>query len=158
MLNPGKYPSRKKPFSSPSRVGAVPGSFFICRAADFDEVGGFDTNLFLYYEEKDLAYRIEKDLRKEIYSLPQTTYVHLKGKSTSSSYVTKKELKISQFYSVRKNLGTLSYLVFYILNFVKFALKAPFSSKNRKHFLLLLGGVSLTGSLKHQQKLLHPSE
>lgn len=153
LINSKKYPSRKNGLNKPTRVGAVPGSFFICRGKDFDQVGGFDTNLFLYYEEKDLAYRMEKDLNKTIYSLPQTTYIHLKGKSTPPSLLIKKELRISQFYSIRKNLGVLAYLVFYLWNLLKFALKAPLSSKNRKYFQLLLRGVSLAESLKHQQKI-----
>lgn len=152
--NREKYPSRKKALSKPTRVGAVPGSFFVCRAMDFDQVGGFDTNLFLFYEEKDLSFRIEKKLKKEIYSLPGTSYVHLSGKSTTTSYDIKKELKISQFYSIKKNLGMGKYIVFFTFNFLKFLLKSPFSRKNRKHFMLLLKGITPAQSLKHQQVLM----
>lgn len=153
LLNPKKFPKRKKAFSSPVEVGAIPGSLMVCRASDFDAVGGFDTNLFLYYEEKDLAYRIKKILKKKIYSLPETSYIHLKGQSTSSSYAVKRELKISQFYSVRKNLGAGKYLIFYTFNLLKFAIKAPFSRKNRRHFVFLIEGASMADSLKHQQKI-----
>ena len=152
LLNPRKYPSRKKQLSEPTRVGAVPGSFFVCRASDFDQVGGFDTNIFLYYEEKDLAFRIEKELGKEIYSLPQVNYVHLKGKSTSAGHETRKELKISQFYTIRKNLGAFKYLIFYGVNFLKILCKAPFKRKHRV-FLPILGGAPLSQSLKHHQKI-----
>ncbi len=154
LLNPRKFPKRKQTFSTPQEVGAIPGSLMVCRASDFDAVGGFDTNLFLYYEEKDLAFRIKKKLKKKIYSLPQTSYVHLKGQSTTSSYAVKRELKISQFYSVRKNLGAGKYLIFYTSNLLKFAVKAPFSSKNRRHFAFLIKGASMADSLKHQQKIL----
>lgn len=153
LINPKKFPSRKKQLDRPTEVGAVPGSFFICRAADFDAVGGFDTNLFLYYEEKDLSFRIEKHLKKEIFSIPNTTYVHLKGKSTPASYLSKQELKISQFYSVRKNLGSFKYCLFYAGNLLKFLAKAPFSSKNRKYLLLCLRGIPLSESLKHKQPI-----
>lgn len=154
LLNSKKYPSRKKEFTEPTRVGAVPGSFFVCRASDFDKVGGFDSNLFLYYEEKDLSFRIEKQLGKEIYTLPQTSFVHLKGKSTGSSYEIKKELRISQFYSIRKNLGPLKYWIFFVITFLKVLVKAPFSRKNQKHLFLLLNGASLSLSLKHKQEIM----
>ncbi|MDT0675983.1 glycosyltransferase family 2 protein [Autumnicola musiva] len=153
FVSPKKYPSRRKTITTATKVDAVPGSFLVCKAEDFDYVGGFDTNLFLYYEEKDLAFRIRKFLNKDIYILPDAEYIHLKGKSTPSSYAIKKELKISQFYSVRKNLGLFKYLLFYSFNFLKFLLKAPFNKKNRKYLSLIINGVSLTQSLKHKQKL-----
>lgn len=153
LLNPKKFPKRKKTYSSPIEVGAIPGSLMVCRAYDFDAVGGFDTNIFLYYEEKDLAFRIKKAQGKKIFSLPQTSYIHIKGQSTTPSYAVKRELKISQFYTVRKNLGAGKYLIFYTANFLKFAVKAPLSSKNRKHFSFLLKGASMADSLKHQQKI-----
>lgn len=147
------FPSRKAHLTVPTKVGSVQGSFMVCRAADFDAVGGFDDNLFLYFEEIDLAHRIRKKLGKETYYLPQTTYMHLKGQSTSASYITKKELRISQFYVIRKNLGLIKYLIFYFTSFFKFLAKSPFSPKNRKYLALALRGVPLSESLKQKQTL-----
>lgn len=146
-----KFPSRKADLTTPTEVGSVQGSFLMVRAVDFNAIGGFDTNLFLYYEELDLSYRIKKKLGKTTYYLPQTTYVHLRGKSTPPSYPIKKELRISQFYTVRKNLGLFQYLLFYIGNFIKYLFKAPFSAKNRRYLALLLKGVPLSESLRHKQ-------
>lgn len=153
LLNSRKFPSRWTRFQRPTKVGSVPGSFLFCRAKDFNQVGGFDTNLFLYYEEKDLSYRIMNELGKASYLLPQTSYIHLKGKSTPPSYPFKKELRISQFYTIRKNLGTFKYLIFYCFCFFKYLLKAPFSSKNRKYLGLVFRGASLAESLKHKQSI-----
>ena len=154
FLNSKEYPSRKKVLVKPTKVGAVPGSFFICRATDFDKVGGFDTNLFLYYEERDLSFRIENISKKEIYSLPQTSYIHVKRKSTSTTSSIKQELKISQFYGIRKNLGSTKNIIFFLISFLVIMLKTPFKQKNRNHFLLLLQGASLTESLRHKQKII----
>ena len=153
LLNSRKFPSRRTNFKVPTKVGSVPGSFLFCRAMDFNQVGGFDTNLFLYYEEKDLSYRIMKELGKVAYLLPETQYIHLKGRSTPPSYPIMKELRLSQFYVIRKNLGTFKYLTFYSFSFLKYLFKAPFSAKNRKYLGLLLRGASLAESLKHQQTL-----
>lgn len=153
LLNPAKFPNRKKMLTKPTVVGTVPGALMVCNAADFDAVGGFDTNLFLYYEEKDLSFRLRKE-GKETYSLPGTTFIHFKGKSTPNNYYVQQELKISQFYSVRKNLGTFKYMIFYCSSVFKYAYKAPFSNKNRRLFFWILRGASLTESLKHKQKIL----
>ena len=152
FINKKKYPSRMVTTKEPLRVDAVAGSLFACLATDFDAVGGFDTNMFLYYEEKDLAFRIKKYLQKDIYLLPFTEYIHLKGKSTKTSQKIKNELKISQFYSIQKNLGAFSYFIFYFINASIFLLKSPFSKKNRAYFFLLLSGISTSKSIKHIQK------
>ena len=151
-LFPKTFIDRKQVFTKPTRVGAIPGSLMVCRAADFDAVGGFDTNLFLYYEEKDVSYRLEK-IGKHTYSFPGTIFIHLKGKSTASTYAIKQELKISQFYSFRKNLGAFKYCIFYTASLFKFMFKSPFSSKNRKLFMWTLRGASLAESLKHKQQI-----
>ena len=151
-VNPKKYPNRRKSLTKPTKVGAVPGSLLLCRKKDFINAGGFDPDVFLFYEEKDLCFRIEQ-IGKEIYAFPYTSYIHLKGKSSKSNFATKKELKISQFYVIRKNLGRFEYCIFYFFSFLKFLIKSPFSNKNRKYLALGLKGFPLSESLKNQQKL-----
>lgn len=153
ILNKKKYPPRYIVTDKPMEVGAVPGSLFACNATDFDAVGGFDSSLFLYYEEKDLAYRIKKRLNKKVVSLPYTSYIHLKGKSTVKSQLIRNEMKISQFYTIHKNLGTFTYLVFYIIHFILFTLKFPFNKKYRSYLKLLLQGISPSHSIKHLQQI-----
>src|SRR5699024_6282334 len=46
--------------------GMVAGCCFGMRAADFNKVGLLDENVFLYYEEDILAYKIEKLNKKAI--------------------------------------------------------------------------------------------
>lgn len=152
-LFPKQNLNRKKPLNKPTEVDAVPGSLFICNSKDFDSVGGLDTNMFLYYEEKDLAYRIQKQLKKKIISLPNVSYIHLKGKSTKPSIHSRLELKISQFYTIRKNLPFYQYIIFYIYTFILFNLKGWFSSKNRAFLKLLWQGMPLQKSLKLKQKI-----
>lgn len=150
-LAPKKYPNRKINYTEAMRVGSFQGSLFVTKASDFDAVGGFDTNLFLYYEEKDLSYRIEKQLKKQVYLLPQYQHVHLQGKSTAPSFLISKELKISQFYTIKKHLPWLVYAIFYLFQILQCGIKGIFSSKNRKYTLLLLKGISVADSLKHKQ-------
>lgn len=152
---PKKYPNRKEILSQPLQVGGVPGSLFAVKSADFNAVGGFDTHLFLYYEEKELALRVHKILNKQCVSLPQYHYIHLKGKSTVPSLKIAMELKISQFYALKKHLGWFTYKVFYCLITLKTLLKAPFSKKNSTLLGLLLSGISVAQSMKNEQKILN---
>lgn len=154
FLFPKSFISRIVNTKEPIKVGAVPGSLFTCVAKDFKEVGGFDTSIFLYYEEKDLAFRIQKTLEKDIYSLPYLTYIHLKGKSTKPSQKIRNEMKISQFYVIQKNLSSIKYKIFYSSQFLIFLLKSLFSAKNRSYLFLLLNGISVAKSIKHSQKII----
>ncbi|WP_445715026.1 glycosyltransferase family 2 protein [Flavobacterium sp.] len=154
FINSKKYPRRISNSKTPIKVGAVSGSLFCVNASDFNHVGGFDTNIFLYYEEKDLAYRIHKYIKKDIYFLPNVNYIHLCGKSTSPSQKIKNELKISQFYTIKKNLGTFQYFFFFLSQLLIFLIKSPFNKKNRAYLSLLLHGPSVANSLKHSQKII----
>ncbi|WP_246131550.1 glycosyltransferase family 2 protein [Aquimarina intermedia] len=154
-LNPNKYPKRRKIYDTPIKVQSVPGSFLVANAVCFDKVGGFDTNIFLYYEETDLCYRISKDdERWASYLVPEARFTHFKGQSTSKSLAIKKELKISLLYVLKKNSGYVAYLVLRIWLTLKFLVKSFFSPKNFKLFILFAKGAPLTESLKHRQILL----
>lgn len=60
----------------PHQVWAVEGSVFFIRASDFESVGFFDDNIFLYYEENILAFKIDRQLHKKIGVINTITYVH----------------------------------------------------------------------------------
>jgi len=154
FINSKKYPKRILNNKEPIKVGAVSGSLFCIKASDFNFVGGFDSNIFLYYEEKDLAFRIHKILKKDIYFLPNINYIHLCGKSTSVSQKIKNELKISQFYTIKKNLGAIQYTIFYLSQVLVFLIKSPFNKKNRAYLSLVLFGISVANSIKHSQKII----
>ncbi len=146
-------PKRRKTYTAPIAVDYVNGSFMFFRASDFDTVGGFDTNIFLYFEESDICYRL-KNLGKKTYFIPSVSYLHYQGKSidkTGIPIATKIELKTSMFYVIRKNYGYLHYQalrLFFILRYGLVSIIKP------KYFLLfhrILIGLPLGKSLKHKQ-------
>src|SRR5690606_33932867 len=93
FLYPKTYPKRNLVYDNPIKVQCIPGSFLFVDSHIFNSVGGFDTNIFLYYEETDLAYRISKlGQKSECYLVPSGKYIHFVGKSTSPSLMIKKEL------------------------------------------------------------------
>lgn len=62
-------------------VDVLAGAFMIMPKKVLDEVGGFDETFFMYGEDVDLSYRIQKAGYKNYY-LADTTIVHFKGEST----------------------------------------------------------------------------
>jgi GT2 family glycosyltransferase/lipopolysaccharide/colanic/teichoic acid biosynthesis glycosyltransferase len=89
-------------------VDAVSGSFMFLRRAAYERVGGLDEQFFMYGEDLDWCYRIQKAGWK-IYYVPTTTIIHYKGESAKRSDID--ELKL--FYEamhvfVRKHMRSPS--------------------------------------------------
>ncbi|MGB5417218.1 glycosyltransferase family 2 protein [Algibacter sp.] len=155
-LNPKRYPKRNKIYETPIKVECIPGSFLFVDANAFNSVGGFDTNIFLYYEETDLAYRISKlKEQPDCYLMPEAQYIHFRGKSTGSNIKIKKELKLSLLYVLKKNSSYAHYLILKTFLTIKYLFKSLIKPKSFTFVnLLLFQGASLSKSLKHSQKIL----
>ncbi len=152
IINSKKYPKRKKKYTSPLQVNFVPGSFMFVGATDFYEVGGFDTNIFLYYEETDLCIRLAKK-SKFAYLIPEAEFVHFHGASTIKSLAIKKELKISLLYIIRKHYGFFGHKIVMVFLIVKYFFSSILKPKNWSLFFLILTGAPLSKSLKTKQKI-----
>lgn len=151
-LNSEKFPKRKQTYLDSLKVNTVSGSFMMINRNEFNKIGGFDENLFLYYEETDLSLRL-KYIGKDCYIVPQAKYVHYHGASTERNVTIKKELKISLTYLVQKHYGLwskkilLTYLCF--TSFFSSILKP----KKWTFFSLYFQGAPLSKSLKTKQKI-----
>ncbi|OCB78710.1 glycosyltransferase family 2 protein [Flavobacterium crassostreae] len=151
--NPKKYPKRKATYLNPLAVSYVQGSFMVIRNQDFNAVGGFDTNIFLYYEETDISKRLLK-INKSCFLIPDAKYIHHHGASTPSGMDIKIELKISLLYVIKKHSGYWAYkfLVTYLQ--IQYFFKSFFKPKYWQLFSVLLIGAPLSHSLKTRQKLI----
>lgn len=151
-MNPKKYPKRKAEYLQPIKVNYVQGSFMLIRTEDFNSVGGFDTNLFLYYEETDLCKRLEKK-GTYCYLVPDAKYVHYHGASTPNSIKIKTELKISLLYIIRKHYGYLAF--WFLLNYLRISyfFSSIFKPKYWPLFSVLAAGAPLSKSLKTSQQI-----
>jgi len=152
IINPKKYPKRKKVYTDPLQVNFVPGSFMFVKVIDFNEVGGFDTNIFLYYEETDLCIRLAEK-SKFAYLIPEAEFIHFHGASTGKSLVIKKELKISLLYIIRKHYGFIGHKIVLTFLIVKYFFSSLLKPKNWSLFFLILTGASLSKSIKLKQKI-----
>lgn len=142
------YPKRKKEYSEPVSVNFVNGAFMFFRSSVFSKIGGFDTTIFLYFEEMDICYR----MRQHGYSsvlVPQAEVMHYQGVSIGMSKTINKEALISHLYVIGKNYSYLKYL------FIRSYYLLTFLVKPKKWYLLsiIIKGPSASDSLKQQQKI-----
>ena len=62
-------------------IDVLAGAFFLTRREVIDKTGGFDETFFMYGEDIDLSYRIQKQGYKNYYCA-ETSIIHFKGEST----------------------------------------------------------------------------
>lgn len=67
------------------KVDAVAGSFFMMKTNDFEKIGGFDEDVFLYFEETVLGIKL-RNIDKKIILIPNISFVHSHSVSISKSY------------------------------------------------------------------------
>ncbi len=150
-LNPKKYINRTYDYKNHQEGQFVSGSFMMIRASDFWDIGGFDTNIFLYYEETDLCLRLLKK-GKKAYLIPEAEFIHYHGASTPKSILIKTELKISFLYVIRKHYGYFWHGILLNKLRIQFLFKSIFKYKYWYIFKIVLKGASITDSLKQRQK------
>ncbi len=85
----GKYHLKYLGENETNEVDVLSGAFMMLRKETLDKVGLLDEAFFMYGEDIDLSYRIQKGGYKNYY-FPGTTIIHYKGESTkkkSANYV-----------------------------------------------------------------------
>ncbi len=122
----GAYQLGSWDYSTVAEVDWVTGACLMIRKELFDQLGGFDEQMYMYYEDVDLCYRVWRSGGK-IYFLPDAAVYHYLGGSwrknrqipifngcKSSLYFFRKHYQ-SWKAPVLKLLMMLEILVFYIL-------------------------------------------
>lgn len=71
----------------PSEVPILSGAALFARKEDFDRIGGFDKNIFLYHEDDDISIRFRKQTG-QAWIIPEARVVHLSGHSSGRSAAT----------------------------------------------------------------------
>ncbi|MBQ8675954.1 MAG: glycosyltransferase family 2 protein [Bacteroidaceae bacterium] len=146
-MQPQKYPRRKQyDRTEPFCVSQICGPLMLFDAQKFWNIGAFDTNIFLYYEEYDICRR----LRMHGYTCvvyPTLTYHHIHGGSTTPSHQTTRELHISKLYTYRKHHNRMMSSLFQLVNLMQI-LRKPY-----KWYLLpvVTTGEYLSHSMRHKK-------
>ncbi|MFC1651577.1 glycosyltransferase family 2 protein [Patescibacteria group bacterium] len=113
-------------FDKLREVDWVTGAALVIRKPLFDEIGGFDEKIFMYFEDVDLCIRAKKKGAKIIY-YPDAEIVHLGGKSIAKSKERKKVYYQSQDYFWGKHYSTLSAFLLKIIRFPYRAINSIFT-------------------------------
>lgn len=102
--------SAEEPFA----VDFISGADLMVERSYFGSLGGFDRNIFLYYEETDLQKRMDYQNRSRII-LPSIGIIHLEGGSFGRAGLTFNRFCNSQTsynYYIRKHFSGVKYLLF----------------------------------------------
>ena len=112
-------------------VDVLAGAFMLVKNAVLETTGGFDERFFMYGEDVDLSYRIQKAGFKNIY-FAETTIIHFKGESTkkeSLHYVRLFYGAMSLF--VKKHYSSTTAMFYSLLINVAIRTKGLFSSTEK---------------------------
>lgn len=151
-ISPKTYPDKRKHYESPIRVPSITGSAMFVNANKFAEIGGFDTNYFLYCEEEDLCFRFKK-FNYSTYLVPDAKFIHHIGKSTVRNYQIEREYYISLLYFFRKHYSLIEYIILKGLFFIKNFKKFYKSTDYLKLALFVIRGAPMKKSLRFEQKI-----
>lgn len=147
---PLKYYSKKtnSDLTSPFTVDLVSGAFMFFKKEAYELSGGFDTNIFLFYEEMDICLRLKKKGYETVF-YPDSTFIHYMGQSSTNVKI-KNEFTISYLYVIQKNYSYFYYLTLKTILLLKYGFKSIL--KPKKYFsafkIILKGGNSLVYSMK----------
>jgi len=150
------YVHRKKVPIKPVQVEVLSGSQLFVRAVDFESIGGFDTTLFLYCEEEDLAYRAYK-AGMQLWLIPDAKNSHIGGASTKPSLAIRKEFLISFFYFYEKHYGKAKTIALRLIYALRYSRKSLRDLNNLRLVWFILSGSHMKFSLRHQQRISTPS-
>ncbi len=152
LIHPENYPLRKIVYTEPVAVPMVSGAAMFFRRSVFADVGGLDTNYFLYCEEEDICLRL-KNKGHIIFYIPSAVISHLGGGSTERDINIEKEFYISLFYFLNKNYTSLPRVMIKLRYVVKELIKS-FKKKSRFEIVFfLISGAKMRHSLRHKQKM-----
>lgn len=119
----GKYYAHHLTENESGNVDILVGAFMVLKRDLYLQVGGFDENCFMYSDDIDLSYMIQK-LGKENFYFHETSVIHYKGESTvrdekyiqrfreAMQFFYKKHFKKSVFFDVMMQVGSFVFTIF----------------------------------------------
>ena len=141
-------------------VGYITGADIMIRKSIFDKLGGFSKDIFMYYEDIDLCYRVKK-MGYKIISVPTAKIVHLEGQSAIGDTDSEK--------AYRKNMMSLKSQIIFLRNnhsklYSKLLIRCSILSLRLRKFLIKQIGhdtsfvISSIDNYKRLYKMYHEKE
>lgn len=101
----------------PKEVAYITGADLMIKKDLFDEVGGFDKDFFMYFEETYLCHSV-KSLGYKIMNIPDAHIVHLEGSSFKLKTSREDLFHTSQKLFLKKTHRSVSYYYFFKIAFI----------------------------------------
>ena len=100
------------------------GCSMLFKKSFFLDIGGFDEQFFIYYEDNDICDRI-RSRNKMVLEIPSSKMIHLQGKSTKADFKINTFLsimhKISEYKYLRKNITLIRLFIIIFINALDFS-------------------------------------
>ena len=139
----------------------VVGCAFLIKKDFFDKIGGFDKDLFMYFEDNDICDKtLEKN--KSIIEIPESKMIHLQGLSADNSFLQSCKLsiihKVSEYIYYKKKTNFLNLYKKILVNFFDYFQRFLVNllllrfEKSFKNFLRI---ISIFLYLSHTYKLMY---
>ena len=139
----------------------VVGCSFFMRKDFFLQIGGFDNDFFMYFEDNDLCDRVYKN-NKYIIEIPDSKMIHMQGLSSNINLIQNIKLslihKISECIYLKKNLTHSKLFLNLIIQSVDYFQRFIFNLflfKIKKSFKNLLRIISILMFLTYLYKLMY---
>ncbi|HMQ68753.1 MAG TPA: glycosyltransferase family 2 protein [Ignavibacteria bacterium] len=146
LENPDITGAVKRPFE----VDWFHGALLLIRRDVYDEVEGFDENIFLYYEDVDIQKKI-KESGYKIFCLPEVSVRHFTQSSVRSIEGRKiyyYYMHLNKLYYMKKHFGIIkrsfiriNYIIGYIIRIILLPFRKKFKGRNKEkleHYLIIL--------------------
>lgn len=134
FLKNGEY-SKKDYQKDRLKVECIAGSFFVIKHHIFKEIGYFDENVFLFYEEDILGKKL-KEKNYDIYSLNDISFTHFESRTINKSISAYNKVKILNksklYFQKQYNNINLLQIVFMKMLFIVRNIEMPFEIFIRK--------------------------
>lgn len=144
---PRKFPDPDQDFNGQNiEVSQINGSFMLFPSDKFWAIGGFDINIFLYYEEYDMGIRMNRMGWKNVV-MTKYKFKHIHGATIKNhKSKTKRELYISKIYTYSKHHNCFISAIYRLLNIVILSVKPS------KWYILkaIIHSNTLGQSMRHQ--------
>jgi GT2 family glycosyltransferase len=127
-LFPEEFPGKERDYPGPVEVDSVIGACMLVRRETVEQVGLLDEGYFLFLEETDWCYRIEK-AGWEIYHIPGAEVLHFQGKSAEAEKGKARiEYYRSRYHYFRMNRGSFQTSVLSIGLIIKLLVELVFAT------------------------------
>jgi GT2 family glycosyltransferase len=98
-------------FNEPKSVGYISGADLFIRKSVFDQIGGFDEDYFMYYEDTDLCLRLQKS-GYQSFIIPSVSIIHTGSETPGAfNYSKYRMLEQSKYLYFRKHHGRFISLI-----------------------------------------------